>query len=429
MNGGSSAPEGPPHGELQMSRLRRILSIGVALAVAAAMIVPSTAFSATSRVRLVPILSGYQSPLLVTNDGRPGRVIYIVERDGRILRATFANGRWRKLGTFLDIRDRVVTDPNAPVKGLLGLAFHPGYGRNGRFYVWYTRVGAGEDAGDIVLAEYRRRTAARARRSSERIVMVLPNDEAIRANHYGGQLSFGPDGLLYIAIGDNGGRDDPSGNGQDRSTLWGSLLRIDPLDPDGPGPRRYRIPRGNPFVGRFGRNEIWAYGLRNPWRTSFDRRTGDLWIADVGQGLREEVDKAEARRSGRNAGRAMNFGWADCEGTLEHNLDESDADDQCSSHVLPAFDYALERDNGKCAVIGGHVHRGPAQPRWRGLYVAGDFCGQLFVLDQRGKLRWTANSGRSLSSFGEDAAGRIFATDFSEGTIFLVRFVGPRPRG
>jgi glucose/arabinose dehydrogenase len=383
--------------------------------------VPSTVLpSATSHVRLVVILSGYSHPVQVTAAPGGGRTIFIVEQTGRIRRATYRDGRWRDLGVFLDLR-AWVNDPlqgGNGERGLLGLAFHPHYGRNGRFYVYYTRAAAGTRDGDVVVAEYRRADARHADPASARRLLVI--DEPY-ANHNGGQLVFGPDGKLYIGTGDGGSGGDPQGNAQRLSSRLGKILRIDPRDPDGPGPRRYRTPASNPLVGRRGDDAIWAWGLRNPWRFSFDRANGDLWIGDVGQGAREEVDRARANSAGRGAGRGRDFGWNRCEGTRAYPQTTL----PCRWGTRPIHDYA--HGAGRCAVTGGVVHRGPDARGWRGLYVAGDYCGRLFVLDGRGRVRLARATSVRFSSFGQDAAGRIFATDVSGGTVYRVRFDGPRP--
>jgi glucose/arabinose dehydrogenase len=241
------------------------------------------------------------------------------------------------------------------------------------------------------------------------------------ANHNGGQLVFGPDDDLYIGSGDGGSAGDPRGHGQRRDTLLGKILRIDPLDPDGSGPRRYRVPASNPLVGRAGKDPIWAWGLRNPWRFSFDRRTGDLWIGDVGQVEREEVNRSRVNRNGRNAGRGKDYGWNRCEGTRRY----PNTSRRCRTDTRPVHDY--QHGTGRCSVTGGFVHRGPTRPRWHGLYVAADYCGRLFVLGPQGSVRLSQNPGLRIATFGEDFAGRIFAADLSGGDIYLLRFVGPRP--
>lgn len=202
------------------------------------------------------------------------------------------------------------------------------------------------------------------------------------------------------------------------------MLRIDPKDPDGAGGKTYRIPGNNPYVGKPGRDEIWAHGLRSPWRYSFDRANGNLWLGDVGQNKREEVNKSRSNRKGRQAARKDNFGWDDCEGPLEFELDEGDKNLGCSTHKLPIHAYKRNPEIGRCSVTGGYVYRGPVKKNWRGLYGAGDFCGGLFVLDQKGKRRWYENSGVSIASFGEDVAGRIYAVGIFEGTVYRVRMKG-----
>ncbi len=385
--------------------------------VATALAVPANA--ARSKVSLTQVLAGYSRPVLVTHAPGGGRVIFIVEQTGRIKRATYEDGRWKKLGTFLDLRSKVNDPARAGgERGLLGLAFHPDYQSNGLLYVNYTRAGSGSRQGDTVVAEYRRQGAGAADPGSARVLMVV-NQPA--ANHNGGQLAFGPDGLLYIATGDGGGAGDPAGNGQKLSTRLGKLLRIDPLDPDGDGPRRYRTPSSNPRVGKAGIDDIWAWGLRNPWRFSFDRANGNLWIGDVGQGQREEVNRARSGAAGTGAGRGKNYGWSRCEGTRRY----PNTSQRCSFGVRPVHDYA--HGNGRCSVTGGHVHRGPSAPAWRGLYVAGDFCGRLFVLNGKGKLTYARNTQRAIASFGEDADGRLFATDLGAGAIYRVKLSGPRP--
>jgi len=390
--------------------------------------VGGSAHAGTSRLELKPILSGYQLPVAVTNAGSAGRSLFVVEQGGKIRIIRFAGGAYRKGGTLLDISDRV-NDPTLPgnrERGLLSLAFHPNYKQNRLFYVFYTRNANGDHYGDAVVAEFRRnpsgsRRPSQANPASERIVMVIQDGGGY---HYSGHLAFGPDDRLYIGLGDNGGQNDPLQNGQDLSTLWGSILRIDPGDPDGDGARGYSVPQNNPFVGQPGRAQIWAYGLRNPWRFSFDRESGNLWIGDVGQRNREEVNKARSNRLGRGAGRGANYGWSECEGSIEHSED-GDSNNDCDDHARPVYEY----DHGRtqCAVTGGYVYRGPTSKAWRGLYVAGDFCGQMFAIDRRGDEKWSADSGVNVTSFGEDTAGRLFAVSVVSGKIYQVLMRGPRP--
>jgi glucose/arabinose dehydrogenase len=400
-------------------KMNKLIAATVSTALAVAALGGAT-FGATSDVSLNPILSGYSRPVLVTHAPGGGRVIFIVEQAGVIKRASFVDGAWTKLGTFLDLSD-IVSDPTQPgagERGLLGLAFHPQYQQNGRLYVNFTRQGPGGASGDSVVAEYRRLSVSEADPSSRRDLMVIDQPES---NHNGGHLAFGPDGLLYIGSGDGGGGGDPDGNGQKLGTRLGKLLRIDPLDPDGAGPKRYRVPRSNPRVGKTGRDDLWAWGLRNPWRFSFDRKSGDLWIGDVGQQAREEIDHSRSNANGRGAGKGRNYGWNRCEGKRRY----PDTASKCGFGTRPVHDYA--HGNGRCSVTGGYVHRGPSAPTWRGLYVGGDYCGRLFVLKGNGTVKLSKVTPRSISSFGEDEAGRLFATDLSSGSVYRVKISGPRP--
>jgi glucose/arabinose dehydrogenase len=355
-------------------------------------------------VRLIPILSGYTRPVAIAHAWVDDDVREVQERPGRRPRAVRVRRPLDGAGLLDDVHRAA-------------LAFHPDYERNGRFYVDYTRRGSGGAHGDTVVAEYRRGTGGRADPGSARTVLVINQPFA---NHNGGHLLFGPDGYLYIGTGDGGSGGDPQGNGQNRDTLLGKLLRIDPLDPDGAGPKRFRIPASNPLVGRAGRDAIWSWGLRNPWRFSFDRRNGDLWIGDVGQDAFEEVDRSRVNANGRNAGKGRNYGWNRCEGKHRY----PDTSRRCRFGTLPVHDY--QQGTARCSVTGGHVHRGPAATRWHGLYVAGDFCGRLFVLGAKGAVRLSRNTDLRFTTFGEDFAGRIFAAHLG-GTIHLLRFAGPRP--
>ena len=398
---------------------RSTSAIAILAAIASLAALGSPVAGATSAVRLRPILTGYTRPVVIAHAPGEGRTMYIAEQAGTIERATYADGMWHKDGTFLDLTDLVLgPGEGGTEQGLLGLAFHPDYAQNGRFYVNYTRQLGGNANGDTVIAEYRRGSDGRADPGSPRTVLVI--DQPF-ANHNGGHLIFGPDGYLYISSGDGGGDGTSGGraNSQRLDTFLGKLLRIDPLDPDGAGPKRYRVPRSNPLVGRNGRDAIWSWGLRNPWRFSFDRVTGNLWIGDVGESELEEVNRSRVNRNGRNAGRGKNYGWDRCEGHLRYGTSLP-----CRFGTRPIHDYRHADD--RRSVTGGYVHRGPSAKHWRGLYVAADFYGRLFVLGPRGGTRLSRNSGLNISTFGEDPAGRIFAAHWV-GTIYQVRFVGPRP--
>ncbi|MGE5603210.1 MAG: PQQ-dependent sugar dehydrogenase [Nitrososphaerales archaeon] len=311
---------------------------------------------------------------------------------------------------FLDIRGQVVC---CGEQGLLGLAFHPNYAGNGYFYVNYTYLAPGNElrtrvsrfkvsAGDPNIADA----------NSE--VSVLEFRQPF-GNHNGGSLHFGPDGYLYIAAGDGGSSYDPPDNSQNPGVLLGKILRIDVNGTTGakcgvsPG-RNYGIPAGNPFANGAGGacDEIWAYGLRNPWRISFDRGTGDLWIADVGQGAREEIDFQAAGSAG-----GQNYGWDCWEGTLQNTNDPSPA---CAANpvtVAPIHEY--DHSAGKCSITGGYVYRGAAYPAFRGSYFFADYCSaEMWAVKRTTGTPAVTKlilSGESLvfpRTFGEDVDGELY---------------------
>ncbi|MDQ4025652.1 MAG: PQQ-dependent sugar dehydrogenase [Actinomycetota bacterium] len=352
-------------------------------------------------IRLRRVASGFNAPLAVTGAGDGRRWLYVVEQDGRIF--VYRDGR---TSPFLDLSDRT---EGGGEQGLLGLAFHPDYASNGRLFVNYTDL-----QGDTVIAEYRRsrRSYARASKASERVILRV--DQPF-ANHNGGGLVFGPDGMLYVALGDGGSAGDPQGNGQRKDTLLGKVLRIDVAATP------YEVPEDNPFAGRpDARGEIWAYGLRNPWRISFDRATGDLWIADVGQGEWEEVNREPAGSPG-----GVNYGWNVKEGRACYP-----AGDQCSAtgEVLEDMTDPLavySHDHG-CSVTGGFVYRGPAFPRLRGNYFFGDYCsGKVWAVAAGGSDRQQPeellDTDLSISSFGEDDRGEVYVTDLAGGGLYRLR--------
>jgi glucose/arabinose dehydrogenase len=386
--------------------LRTLVAIALTILVATSLFATPTA--AAGRVSFSQVLSGYSRPVYVTApEGSSSRRIFIVEQTGRIRVATYENGHWRKVSTFLDLTDRVLY--NGLERGLLGLAFAPNYATSRHFYVYYTRKGDG----DIVVAEFRRSARSQNKADKGSARQVLRIDHPGQANHNGGMLAFGPDGYLYIGTGDGGGGGDVPNNAQNKDRLLGKILRIDPRPHGG---RAYGIPGSNPFVGRSGSDLVWAYGLRNPWRWSFDRGTGDLWIGDVGQETYEEVDHARAS-GGRNAAKGLNFGWHRCEG--KHTYPGGGT---CHFGTRPLLEY--KHVGGNCTVVGGYVYRGPGDAAWHGTYIYGDYCsGKVWVRRRGGSLITSRDTSHNISSFGEDGAGRLFMTTLG-GTIYQVGFSG-----
>jgi glucose/arabinose dehydrogenase len=337
--------------------------------------------------------------------GAPGypKLLFVVEQPGTV--QVLGDGRSER--TFLDIRNLVSYEGE---RGLLSIAFPDDYRRSGRFYVYYT-----DDAGDIRVDEFHRRTARRAARGSRRTVIVVPHP--VNTNHNGGQLQFLGD-LLYLATGDGGSGGDPPNNAQDKESLLGKLLRIDPR-PSGGQP--YSIPGDNPFVGGPGRDEIYSYGLRNPFRFSFDTTGAGaprIAIADVGQSRYEEVDYTTV------AGAAgANFGWDALEGFHRYE-DENSGTPDPGNTVTPIFAYDHGRDGGSCSVIGGYVVGRGGPPPLRRRYLYADLCSGVlrsFVphLHRAGADERTGLTVASPTSFGEDDRGRIYVCS-QEGSVFRI---------
>lgn len=340
------------------------------------------------------IAEGLAEPVFLTHAGDAR--LFIVEQPGTI--RILENGRLLP-EPFLDIRARV--NDSANEQGLLGLAFHPRYAENGFFFVNYT--GANNET---VIARFSVTSDPnRADPASEKVILTI---EQPYRNHNGGDLAFGPDGYLYIGMGDGGSAGDPENRAQNLRSLLGKMLRLD-VDNGDP----YRIPPDNPFVTRVdARPEIWAYGLRNPWRFSFDRATGDLYLADVGQNAYEEVSFQPAGSAG-----GENYGWRFFEGT--HGF--KDAADAPPDVVPPIAEYG--RDDG-CSVTGGYVYRGAALPELNGVYFFGDYCSGLIWSLQRNGSAWVretfGDTDFTLSSFGEDAAGELYVLDHRGGGVYRI---------
>ncbi|MCC6177537.1 MAG: PQQ-dependent sugar dehydrogenase [Chloroflexi bacterium] len=338
-------------------------------------------------------------PLYVTHAGDGSGRLFVVEKGGRIL---VLKDSQSDPHVFLDLSG--VVGASGSEQGLLGLAFHPRYRENGRFFVDYT-----DRQGDTVIAEYRASSPSsnQANPSSARRVLWL--DQPAQ-NHNGGMLLFGPDDYLWIGTGDGGGSGDRFQNAQNRQSLLGKMLRID-VDSGDP----YGIPPDNPYVGATDtRPEIWGSGLRNPWRYSFDRATGDLWIADVGQNAWEEIDVLAAGTPG-----GLNFGWPLMEGT--HCYQASGACD-AKAYVAPIAEY---HHSAGCSVTGGYVYRGQHFPALVGRYLFGDFCsGRLWIVDRPEPGAWRLTelpkTPLQISSFGEDESGELYVTSFHDNRVYRI---------
>jgi glucose/arabinose dehydrogenase len=344
------------------------------------------------RLALEEVVEVPGGPLAVVNAGDGSRRLFVVSQTGQIW---VVKGGRRTARPFLDVAGQVTTGGE---RGLLGLAFHPQYPDDPRFFIDYT-----DARGNTVVSQWR--VSSNPDRASAGSEKALVHVDQPFANHNGGALQFGPDGDLYISLGDGGSEGDPQGNGQRLDTDLAKILRIDVDHPS--GNRAYGIPADNPFVDREGaRPEIWLTGLRNPWRMSFDRQTGDLWIGDVGQNSYEEIDVVRA-----GSGGGQNFGWNVMEGF--HCYPSGDPCDQ-QGLTPPVTEYS--HADGACSVTGGYVYRGQAHPQMRGAYVFADYCsGQVWAIDATATEVHdppvVLESGRAISSFGEDENGELYVTD------------------
>ncbi len=346
-------------------------------------------------VALLPIASGLSQPVALTHAGDTR--LFITQQAG-IIQIYDALGL--RTTPFLDIRSFVLSGGE---RGLLSVAFHPHYRDNGFFFVYYTNR-----LGDNSVARYQvsANDPDRADPASGIILLTIPHPDF--ANHNGGQLQFGPDGYLYIGTGDGGSAGDPNNHAQDLTQLLGKILRID-VDHGSP----YAIPASNPFFGSSSaRGEIWAYGLRNPWRFSFDRSTGDLWIGDVGQDTYEEVDLQPATSIG-----GENYGWRKMEGFHCYNPSTNCTD---PSFTMPILEYSHAQ--GACSITGGYRYRGFQIPSLKGAYLYGDYCtGTIWTATQTNGV-WTSKTlfttTISISSFGEDVSGELYVMDVAKGNVY-----------
>jgi glucose/arabinose dehydrogenase len=355
------------------------------MAVLATLMVAATAAAQT--LRLEPVALGLDRPVFVTHAGDGAGRLFVVEQAGMI---RIVEGGALIERPFLDLRDKVAAGGE---RGLLGLAFHPSFAANGRFFIHYTR----RRDGASVLAEFAVGSDSSRARAAGRTLLTVAQPFA---NHNGGMIAFGPDGFLYVGLGDGGSGGDPGNRAQDPDELLGKILRLD-VD----GRRPYAIPEDNPFADGGGRPEIYALGLRNPWRFSFDRERGRLFAGDVGQHSVEEIDVI---RLGRN------YGWRILEGSRCFNPPED-----CRRRGLkrPRAEYRHAR--GRCSVTGGYVYRGRAIPELEGTYLFGDFCsGEIFGL-RKGVRSLLLATDLRISSFGEDEAGELYVVDHGGGVYRL----------
>jgi glucose/arabinose dehydrogenase len=354
-------------------------------------------------IQIVLRASNLSNPVFVTSarDGT-GR-LFIVEQTGKI--KIYLNGVVQST-PFLSIGTQV---SDGYEQGLLGLAFHPGFKTNRKLYVNFT-----DNNGDTIVREYKASTTnpnVVATSTARTIIKIAqPYD-----NHNGGMIAFGPDGYLYIGMGDGGDGDDPGNRAQNKEVLLGKMLRLNINGSS--SAHNYLFPSSNPYVGVAGRNEIWQIGLRNPWRWSFDRANGNLWIGDVGQGDWEEIDRAVKTSSG--AGRGVNWGWRVLEG-FHCNIPSTGC--STSGKTMPIAEYA---NGSRCAVTGGYVYRGTAIPELVGGYLFADYCsGEIWVINSTATSPANEvlllDTSLTISSFGENAAGELYVLDREGGRMYAI---------
>ncbi len=391
--------------------MRRLARIVACLMLVAAMMPVAPVAAEGPGFHLELVTSGYGRPLYVAAGSSPNR-LYVVEQRGliKVLKRASATSPWQKAGVFLDLRSKV-TGPFSS-RGLLGMAFDPNYASNGLFFVFYARKDANPDLnGDIVIVAYHRRTSTRAKASSARLVLVVDHPQTY---HLGGWIGFGPDGYMYATIGD--GADDPAVNAQNINLELGKVLRFDAHKANGD---TGFVPADNPFVGVDGDDLVWAYGLRHPWRASFDSLTGDLWIGDPGEVSWEEVDHLAPYTAGKGA----NFGWSLCEGS--HAFPPSELGPaSCDQPTTTPPTIEFSHDDGHCSVIGGFVYRGTAQPALVGRYFFGDYCtGSIWAVPTAVALSDALPeplvTGKLITSFGQGPGGEIYMTSL-DGSLWHV---------
>jgi glucose/arabinose dehydrogenase len=350
-------------------------------------------YSNSQTIGLETFASGFTSPVEITNAGDSR--LFVVEKGGKI-KILNSNGTTNAIA-FLDISGQVSTGSE---QGLLGLAFHPNYLSNGLFFINYTNL-----SGNTVIAKYAvdsgNSDIANASSGSILLTIVQPY-----ANHNGGTLKFGPDGYLYIGMGDGGSAGDPENRAQNSAVLLGKMLRID-VNSGTP----YGIPTDNPYVGITGADEIWAIGFRNPWKFSFDKIKNNLWIADVGQNNFEEINIAGTTQAG------LNYGWRCYEGNAAFNTTG------CPPQASMKFPLAvINHTTGACSVTGGYVYNGTTYPNFKELYFFTDYCNpQIGMMTTAGTITYSqVFTGNSFSTFGEDNSGELYVAAINNGTVFKI---------
>ncbi|MFZ4850290.1 MAG: PQQ-dependent sugar dehydrogenase [Caldilinea sp.] len=368
---------------------------------------------ATDAVVLQEVAAGFNQPVYLTHAGDGSGRLFVVEKAGRVKIIEAGSVREEP---FLDITDRVSNNGEA---GLLSIAFPPEYADTGYFLVYYNHRDKNlvqPEAGDQGINDGFDTVVARFRVTADPNLADPDSEERILlrnqpyTNHNGGLIVFGPDGALYIGLGDGGSSGDPLGAGQDLSTWLGKILRIQ-VGPTG----TYHLPPDNPFVGQEdAQPEIWDWGLRNPWRFSFDRQSGDLWIGDVGQNQQEEIHLHPAGEPG-----GLNFGWNCYEGELPYRLTE-----RCTASYQPPV-LVYPREEGR-SVTGGYVYRGSRFPSLSGRYFFADYVqGRLWSIQRSGDSGWTPkrlelDSTEGIVSLGEDEAGELYLLGFGSGTVYQI---------
>jgi glucose/arabinose dehydrogenase len=351
-----------------------------------------------SKVQLALFANGLPKPTsIVSTKQASDKRLFVLGQDG-LIQIVNADGTVVN-EPFLDLSATVL--PGAET-GLLGLAFSPNYATDGFFFVNYV-----DKSLTTVVARYH--ISADSNKADKASAQIVLTQKQPYPNHKGGALAFGADGYLYIALGDGGSGGDPENRAQDLATWLGKILRLDVSQ------LPYRIPADNPFATRAGaKPEVWDYGLRNPWRISFDRQTQELYIADVGQGLIEEVNVEAAKKGGNN------YGWRCFEGNKDFKADGCKAREQ---YVFPVLDY--DHSQNRCSITGGYVYRGEKYPGLAGKYFYGDYCsGQLYQMAKQNnqwKATLIADTPYKISTFGEDSTGELYMADFATGSIYRLQ--------